>query len=359
MRAQSSKDRMPAPRAVGPRGWIGIAALTLGLIMGLPNPAAAQDCLRARQEIEATQPRLDRAREVVQQSGNPRAAEPLRLAFRLQEQAVGLLSQPSLRNCFHAVELTHEARRLADRAMSIAAQQAEIEQRALHEIQQVERILENVRDRAAGPLPDRVHRFISMAERRLEQARQAYHEQRFEEALNIAGDLRRLLEDIGRNVPQGRPEQALENTRRLLDSAREQVEEAGNDEARALLERAEQQFELARTSLDEGHPIVAERQMQQARDLALRAMRQVEGEPDAARLDVLLEETSAYVDEVAREVREAGLPEATTLIENALRHMDRALQLRREDRLRQSLDEARVARNLARRAAQLTDRGGL
>jgi hypothetical protein len=39
--------------------------------------------------------------------------------------------------------------------------------------------------------------------------------------------------------------------------------------------------------------------------------------------------------------------------------MDRALQLRRENRLQQSLDEARVARNLARRAAELTDRSGL
>jgi HEPN domain-containing protein len=351
---------MPAPRAFWPRRWIGLAGLALGLLVaGSPRPAAAQDCLRARQEVEATQPHLERAREVVEQGGNPRAFEPLRLAFRLQEQAVALLGEPSLRSCLHAIELTREARRLADRAMSVAAQQAEIEQRALNEIQQVERILENVRDRAAGPLPDRVHRFLSMAERRLEQARQAYHEQRFEEALNIARDLRRLLEDVGRNVPQGRPEQALENTRRLLDSAREQVEEAGNDEARSLLERAEQQFELARTSLEAGHPLVAERQMQQARDLALRAMRQAEGEPDAARLDVLLEETSAYVNEVAREVREAGLPEPTTLIENALRHMDRALQLRRENRLQQSLDEARVARNLARRAAELTDRSGL
>ena len=60
-----------------------------------------------------------------------------------------------------------------------------------------------------------------------------------------------------------------------------------------------------------------------------------------------------FVQDIAAGVRDAENPEASTLIENALRHLDRARSLRAAGKLRQALEEARVARNLARRAAQV------
>ena len=76
-------------------------------------------------------------------------------------------------------------------------------------------------------------------------------------------------------------------------------------------------------------------------------------EGDAARVDLLLEETTALVQDVAAQARDAENSEAARLIDNAARHLDRARELRAAGKLRQALEEARVARNLARRAAQV------
>ena len=334
------------------------AAVCLLTLLG-SDIVFAQDRDRLRNELETTQRILERARDVVQESGSPRAAEPLMIAARLQEQAIRLAQSDRPRDWSQALERSLQARKLARQAMSVAAQQAQLEKRAQQEIFKLERLLDQISDHADTTPSERAQQLTEMAQRRLLQARQAFHERHFEEAMNLAHDVRRLLENLVPRQPAQRFDRMFENTQRLLERAHEVASASSNPQAQALAQRAQQQFESAQRTHADGRPEAAFRHLTQARDLAMRSLRLEEGPVDVARLDQLLEETNRYIEGVATRVSESGSQEAPTMLENARRRMDRALSYRQEDKLREALAEARVARNLAQRAADRARDAGI
>lgn len=330
------------------------------LLLALAAPGAQAQVLdRLSNELETTQRILERAREVVEESGNPRAVEPLKIAFRLQERAIQLARSDQPHDWLQALERTQQARKLAHRAMNIAAQQAQLEKRAQQEIIKLERLLEQIAEHSDTTPSARAQQLMEMAQRRLLQARQAFHEQRFEEAMTLARDVRRLLENLVPHQSARRFDRMFDNTQRLLERAHEFAGASDNAQAPALLQRAQQQFEAAQRSHAEGRPEAAFRHLNQSRDLAMRSLRLAEGPVNAARLDAFLQETSSYIETIASRVGDAGRNEATTLIENAQRHINRAFEYRTENKLRQALAEARVARNLAQRASDMVSGAGI
>ncbi len=338
----------------------GLVVLALLCCLGaLVTEAGAQERERLRIELERTDQIQERARAVVEEHGNLRAREQLRFAFQLQERAKTIAFSPyaGLTELQRALELTRRARALAERAVQIASQQAHLEQRAQQALDRLERRLEEARA-VAGEVPDeRSVRTLEFASRRLEQAREAFHEQRFQEVIGIAIDTTRFLDSFVRPEPGQHLERMLENTRHLLERA---AADAGdNARAQELLQRATRLLEQVEAQRLAGHPDAAERLVQEARELVLNAMRLGEAPLDAARVDLVLEETAAYVDDAVQRVQDSANQEAVTLLENAKRHLERARELRLADKLQQALEEARVARNLARRAVQLAGAGDL
>jgi len=322
------------------------------LVSVVALPAGAQDRERLFSELEITDRVLERARAVVEESGNERAAGELRFAFSLQERAKHLaMSDAALTDARQSVELTTRARQLAQRAVNIATQQAHLEQRAFLLLEHLDRALEQAAARGADAPTERAERLLALATRRLESARESVQEQRFREAITMVQETLKLLGNLGQPAPGRHLERMFENTRRLL----ERIEHETRDDERVagILDRARNLITQAEGSYENGQPFAAERLLQQARELLLSAMRLTETPIDAARVDFLLEETASFVQDVAAQVRDAGSAEATRLIDNASRHLDRARELRAAGKLRQALEEARVARNLARRAAQV------
>ncbi len=234
--------------------------------------------------------------------------------------------------------------------MTIATQQAQLEQRALVLLEQLERALEHAAARVSDVPTERAERLIALATRRLEQARESFQEQHYKEAIFMVRETMRLLENVAQPTPARHLDRVFENTRRLLE--RVERDAANNQQIAGLVERARALIQQAEGNFQNGQPFAAERRLQQARELLLNAMRLTEAPLDEVRVDILLEETTQYVQEVAARVRDAESREANTLVGNALRHLDRARELRAAGKLRQALEEARVARNLARRAAQ-------
>jgi hypothetical protein len=329
------------------------------VVLAAAVPSFAQDRERLRNELETTQRILERARDVVEESGSPRALDPLKIAFRLQEEATQLGRSDRPRDWMMGFERTVQARKLAQRAMSIAAEQVQLEKRAQQEIFKLENLIDQLNDHADTAPSDRAQQVMDMAQRRLLQARQAYHERHFEEATNLAHDTRRLLENLVPRQPAQRFERMFENTQRLLDRAREVVASGDNARAQSLLERATHQFEAARRTRSEGRPEAAFRHLTQARDLAMRSLRLEEGPVDAQRLDTFLEDTQRYIESVATRIDDTATTDATTLLDNARQRLERARAHRANDDLREALAEARIARNLARRALEMTHSQGL
>jgi hypothetical protein len=342
-----------------PRGAFGIRErivqlllLTLALVVTSAGTLSAQSRDRLIQEIESTERVLERARGVVEEHGNPRAMRQLRFAFELQANARRLVGsgQPTLFDARRAAELTQRARLLAQRAVTIASQQARLEQRARLQLERFDIALESARDRLGDAPSQQTLQLIEMAGRRLEQAREAFHEHRFREAIHLCEETTRLLQSHGSATTRRRFERRLENTKRLLERAQNGAAES--DPTRTQLERAEGLIARAEESWASGRPVPAELQLRQARELLLRVMRQSEQPLDASGVDAVLENTAAVIDDVATRVRELENAEAMRFIDNAYRHLERARSLRLEGKLRQALEEARVARNLAGRAAR-------
>ncbi len=335
-------------------GFIAGACMALVTLLGVAPTHAQTDhpAERLITELEMTDHILERAREVVEQSGNERAIHELKFAFTLQEQAKNLArsTDASLTDFQRSAELTARARQLAQRAVTIASQQIHLEQRARLLIEQLERALEQASARLGDAPNDRAERLLAIATRRLEQARESFLEQRYQEAIHMVQETIKLLQNLGAPTPGRQLERMFDNIQRLLERA--ESEAAENPQAAAMIERARLLIEQARANFQNGQPVAAERRLQQARDLLLNAMRLSDRPLDAGHVDLLLEETMSYVQDIAAQVRDAGDPQAATLAENALRHMERARELRAAGKLRQALEEARVARNLARRAAQ-------
>lgn len=337
------------PRRNGP---IFAALLVLVSLAISSTPLLAQETDRLLNELETTDRILERARAVVEESGNERAVHELRFAFHLQAQAWETSRDAAgLTDARRSVELTSRARQLARRAVNIASQQARLEQRALQLLEQLERALEHAAARIADSPTERAERLLGLATRRLEKARESFQEQHFREAVNMAQETLRLLQNLGEPTPERHLETMFDNTRRLLERVESQ---AGQDDLEArTLEQAQRLIQQAEDSFQSGQPVTAERRLQQARELLLNTMRRNDTSLDTASVDLLLEETATFVQDVAAQVRDAENSEATTLVENALRHLDRARELRAAGKLRRALEEARVARNLARRAAQI------
>ena len=332
----------------------GLVACAVACLLAVGAAAVvAQDGERLRQEMDRTDQILERARAVVEEYGNLRAREQLRFAFQLQERAKTIASATaaSLMEMQQAFDLSRRARALAERAVQIASQQAHLEQRAMQALDRLERRLEECRVLAGDAPDERALRTLELGQRRLEQAREAFHEQRFQEVLGIALDTTRFLDTFVRPEPGQSLDRMMENTRHLLARATDDV--GANPTAQELLRRATMLLEEAETQRLAARLDASERLVEQAREVILRAMRLGEAPLDTARVDLVLEETTTYVDDVARQVQDAGRPEAVTFCDNAKSHLERARALRRTNKLQQALEEARVARNLARRAAQI------
>lgn len=339
------------------RGWpacrlaaraLAVATLACLVLAAAGTPGRAQTG-SLQTELERTDAILQHTAELVERSGNPRAAELMQFAMRSQGTAWEHFraGRPLL-----AAQHTRQARELAQRATELVRRGSQQERHAQRLLEDAARALDRARECAGEPPSPPVMRRIEMAAERLERAREALHEQKYPVAADMAEAALKLLGGIcaGSRRDSDRP---LDDLRRLLERATEVIGAANDRAATAMLEQAGGLVQRAEELHAAGHIEASRRSADQARDLLLAAMRRTERPPDPAAVDRALQETRAWIDDLSRQIRAVGEAQAVTLIERAEAHLERAGELRQQDRLRQALAEIRVARNLGRRAAQL------
>lgn len=332
----------------------------LGLVLGFASlvtaiPAAAQtrDGSLVRAELERTDELLQRASEVVQQSGNPRAIGDLR--FAMQVQATAWEHFRALRLLL-AHERTMQARELGGRAVRVAQQQGNAEQVARRMLDDALAKLERARECAGDPPSDQAQRVLQLAASRLDQAREAFHETKYLIAIDMSTQVRRMADELCARRPEQHLAEVLESVRNLLQRTQQDLGACG-PQATVLLERAAAQLTRAEEQARSGNHAAASRLADQAKGLVLQALRDCQQTPAATDVDRILEEAATALERIAGPVRAGGNTDAFTLLDNAFNHLQRARDLREQGKLRQTLAEVRVARNLARRAARLAGVG--
>lgn len=362
------------PRIVVPWLWL-CAAAFLGLCAAAaPGRAWAQitDPAMVRVELERTDDVIRRATDILNRSASPMALESLAFARQRQNQA---WTEFRAGHPLLALQMTRAARSAAERAIHMGQRQGDLEQMARRGVEDAERALENARACAGDSPTDLQRRMLDLAQQQLTQAHENLQAQHWE----IARALVRQVMDTSRMLcaagpmgggpggpPGGGPgagpgglcarvEHMAENVTRLYDRAVQDIP-ADDAAARRSLDQARDVLDRGRALLRDGRCEPAFAQVRQSREAILRAMRSQDGEPDAAAVDRMLEDTGDYLDSVAPGIP-SGNAAAQALLDNAVQHLQRARELRAAQSLRQAFAEARVARNLAWRASRVAGRG--
>jgi HEPN domain-containing protein len=238
----------------------------------------------------------------------------------------------------------------------IAQQQGNAEQVARRMLDDALAKLERARECAGDPPSDQAQRVLQIAASRLEQAREAFHETKYRISIDMSTQVRRMADEICARRPDQHLGEILESVRNLLNRSQQDLGACG-PRATELLDRATAQLTRAEEQARGGNHDAAARLADQAKGLVLQALRDCQQVPAAADVDRILEEAAAALERIATAVRHGGNADATTLLDNAFNHLQRARELREQGKLRQTLAEVRVARNLARRAARLAGVG--
>jgi hypothetical protein len=335
-----------------------VALLALGLLASA-GPAAAQGGDRVEQELRRTDQGLERAREIVSESGSERARTLLRSAAGVQETAWG---QFHGRRWLHSLSLTREARQIAARAVVLARQDQSLEVRARREVERAERDLGRAAELAGDRPSPQVEHLLRESRGLIERGRVEYHEQHYEAALRLALSARRLVRQAvglsGGDREMPRVLRELERTENLLERVGPVVRDAGDEDALRALERGESMQASAWTAYRDGNARLAHTQTREARGLVNRARAAVRGPVNDEAVRRALRESQNVLDRASELVREADDSQARALLGRAESHQERARRMVDDGRLRQALAEIRVARTIATRAIRLVEEGG-
>jgi HEPN domain-containing protein len=298
---------------------------------------------------------IERAQEQLQEAVSAQRPGVLAQARAFIEQARQL--QKKAWNAFYdrqyrkAQDLTRVARTQAMRALDLSRAEFKAHESLRSLVEQVRDLLARAQEAANAARIPEVQRLVRLGRDQLLRAEEAYRDRRFRQALRlavVARDVLRRALDLARGRPGATSvETELERTDRLLERVAQTLA-AGPSRGEDLLARAREFQDRARRSLAEGRPGVALRWTQQARQVALRLLLEVERaspEDVASMVDVLDELYRMARDEVAQ----SGDSSLQDLWDRGWGRLEAARKALEDGKPRVALAEARVAEALLRK----------
>jgi hypothetical protein len=328
-------------------GIVGLGALAI-LLTGVSDAWAQSDYAQAKKQYDITQSVIEKARRLVEESGNPRAEEPLRRAMDIQSQARNQIERHA--TVAVGLRLTLIARDYASRAAKIAGEPSENKEFVFREIQKTWEILRRVKDGLGDEDGSRATDLLRSAFERQEQAESSFRQSRFRVALRttyVARDLAHKSLDLnagGIAADPDKVQRALEKTDEVIAQAAGKL----HGEKPPLLEEALRLQERAGVNFRDGRLGLALRLTLTARDLAGRAMT---GGPEAGGPGAIASEVEATRDFLAdaeRAAQESGSDEALKLVREGYSHLEAAQEhLNKGEHV-----AARAQLKLARRSAE-------
>ncbi|HET9886110.1 MAG TPA: hypothetical protein VFR10_01265 [bacterium] len=319
-----------------------------------PVPLLAQTPIRIEDELRRTDERLELADSIVREGQSERARILLDQAKRVQASAWENFrgNRPLV-----AARLTFEARLVAQRAVGFAREDISIRNRALRELEIALTLYDDVKTRVTESGNESARHLLDEARAQIDRGRTQLGEQHYEAALRLALSSQRLIRRAMRLIDDmggsGRAEMELQRTDSILERARPLVNEANDDEAQLLFDRAVEIQSRAVESFRAGELRAVFPRTREARTLAHRALARVRGPIGAARVQEEIARTDEAMSRAAETLERSAKPEVERMLASARTHQDRARQLLEKQQFRPSLAQTIVARRLALRAATM------
>jgi hypothetical protein len=339
--------------------------IVLGLLLGGAVVAVGAPPVLAQCDLDGEVRRaltlIEKATEIVERSGIPEARELLEAARSRTREAVdrGRRGEREF------------ACRLAAVGQSLARKAAEVAQRGLRLLEQLEHMLQKTDEhlREAAQLLEEsgsaeARRFLDAARKQQQEAWSAFRSRRARLAVKLtlmareaADRATRLGEEKGKGGARI-VERELDRTDRLLEETARVLDEADPDpNATQALTAAQRLQTQARRQFRREHPQLALRLTRQARALARRALSRSEIQLQASDVETLIGTTEALVEELAQGVAESGNQRARRLLSRAETLLDDARKALDDGRLRPAVSSARAASALALDVSDLLERG--
>ena len=335
-----------------------LLALGTLCVLCLPAIAGAQTRDDVAEEIEKTDRVIEKARDLLAETGAPRGRGALDMAERLQGRAKSALAENNLRI---ALGLTRDARDRALSALSGVRRAEDNEAAVERELERTDRVLEAAKDRIEGG---------ELALRRLEQsvatqnrAWELFRNRQLRPALKLTLEAR---DGMTRSGPRGRLGQGLGN--RAGDRIERQLERLGpaiervaekippeNKLGQDELRLAQASYAAAQTSFSEGQFAPAERHIRQTRDALMRAARSVEDRLATEDVESLIGDARRRWENLGEDIQASGDDRLMEWHQQSGADLEQAESALQDGELKRALVQTRSAMGLMDRIADELD----
>jgi hypothetical protein len=281
-----------------------------------------------RAELDRTDEMIDRAKDAIQNLGNPQAALALQMAEKLQQQSRDYFDKGA-GYYKTSLSLTFQAREQVRIALSVGGQIEQNDGAVQRRLEHAQDLL----DRAADAIQDddnrSMHAIYDAAKDNLDRAWEFYRNKQYRPALKLADQVENAAEKLlalenGEGIRSEDFDRRLENVSRFLDQAKEATDGCNSASAATLLEEARKAFDLSKGLFDKGQIDAAFQALRQARTLAGTAARDCQGiDRLSQRYDRLRAETDRTSEKV-QALQGRNRDAAEKLVNQAYRQLELA-----------------------------------
>lgn len=325
------------------------------LILVILGTVFAQSPEKVRAELQRTDEVIERARVVVEPSGNEEARTLLRSAVEIQNSAwEGYRS----RRYRWALSRTLAARQRAWQALDMVVNNPE---RVRQEIERTAQLMQEAEPLVNRIEDQRAQDLWQMARTEQSAAEENYRSRRYRMALRFTitarehiGTALKLLRQV---LAPERVELELERTERVQERAKGPIQAAKNARAQEMFQRALEWQVQAHNRFRERFLGRALRLTLASRDLTLRAWALVNKDVSPELLETTLSETERLFDLWSEQLEKEKSGEARRLLSEARNHQQTARELQKAGKLAAALQEATQAQRLMNRALEVLESG--
>jgi len=323
-------------------------------VLCLPAIAGAQTREDVAAELDKTDRVIEKAQDLLDETGAPRGRGALDMAVRLQVQARQAFASNNLRM---AERLTRDARNRALAAVSGIRRSEDNEQAVERELERTDRVLEEVTERIGG---------VTLGARRLEQARgmqnrawELFRNRSLRPALKMTLEAREMVAGM---ALRGRPGPGQVD--RLGDHVERQLERLGlaleklnenitpeNTRGQDELNLAQASYRAAQSAFNDGQYLLAERHVRQTREALMRAVRMLEERLRAEDVEALISDARRRWENLGDDVEASGDSKLREWYADAGADLGQADDALRRGELKRALVQTRSAMGLLDRIA--------
>lgn len=205
-----------------------------GVILCLTDQAFAQIREKVEKELNRTDRAIERAKEAVVESRNPKAQNLLELAMNLQRRAKETFWEERFRL---APKLTLRAREKAFEAIGVTKRTEENESLVLKAVERTDHKIAKAKEKAFLTDNPRAFSLLEVAIRNQQRAKELYHEHKLKVVLKLtlkAKESAQKSVDLAdrKNRQERFARKELERTDKLIDKALSLIKESGQTNAR-------------------------------------------------------------------------------------------------------------------------------